>query len=276
MCDALGYTRQAYYKQIRNRSEWLEKRQQIVDSVNSIRKELPKTGTVKIHAHFRQQWAAQGIKIGRDKTFDVLRESGLLQRKRKRSKPQTTWSAHWRKKHPDLAKNTIVTRANELWVSDITYLPINASWCYLFLITDAYSHKIVGYHVSYRLDTSAALQALQMALSERKDTAELIHHSDRGIQYCSHSYVRLLKKNRIRVSMTQSGSPYDNAIAERINGIVKHELIYPFGELTSLEQAKTRVKEAVTKYNNLRLHQSLQYKTPESVHMKCKPLSVIT
>jgi transposase InsO family protein len=122
-----------------------------------------------------------------------------------------------------------------------------------------------------RIDTSAALQALQMALEGVDKAEDLIHHSDRGIQYCSHSYVRLLRKHEIAVSMTQTGSPYDNAIAERVNGIIKHELIFPFGQIQDLQQAKTRVQEAVTKYNHLRLHQSLKYKTPNIVHSECKP-----
>lgn len=271
----LGYSRQAYYKQVRSRSEWLIKSQKILASVQEIRQELPKTGTIKILEHCQANWKKQGIKIGRDKTFNLLRERGLLQRKHRRSKPQTTWSNHWLRKHPDLTKHTTFTEPNQLWVSDITYLELGEYWCYLFLITDAVSRKIVGYEVSRRLDTSSALKALQMAIDQNPVTDGLIHHSDRGIQYCSHSYIKKLGKYNVSVSMTQTGSPYDNAIAERINGIMKNELIYPFGKLHDIQHAKIRVQKAVVKYNEMRLHQSIGYKTPESVHLSCKPTSVL-
>ncbi|MFT5512251.1 MAG: putative transposase [Bacteroidia bacterium] len=255
----MGYSRQAYYKQIRSRSEWLIKKQKILESVNEIRKELPKTGTIKIMEHCQEYWMSQGIKIGRDKTFNLLRENGMLQRRRKRYKPQTTWSNHWLRKHPDLIKHSTFDRPNQLWVSDITYLPMGKGWCYLFLTTDAVSRKVVGYHVSRRLDASSALKALSMAITENPVRDRLIHHSDRGVQYCSHSYVKKLNQHDIKISMTQSGSPYDNAIAERINGILKHELIFPFGDLNSIEEVKNRVKHAIASYNHLRLHQSIGY-----------------
>ena len=188
MCDVLGYSRQAYYKQLRIKSEWLLKNQIIVESVHQIRTDLPKTGTVKILKECQQKWAEKGIKIGRDKTFNLLREEGLLQRKHRKRKPQTTMSKHWFKKYPDLIKDQEFTRPNQLWVSDITYIDINSTWAYLFLITDAVSHKIVGHHLSNRIDTAAAIEALDKALEKEKPKAELIHHSDRGIQYCSHAY----------------------------------------------------------------------------------------
>lgn len=275
LCDLLGYSRQAYYKQLRSRSEWLLKSKVILESVREIRKTLPKTGTLKIIEHCRDNWKQEGIKIGRDKTFSLLRENGLLQRKHKRNKPQTTWSNHWLKKHPDLIKHQTFSRPNELWVSDITYLPLPLNWCYLFLITDAVSRRIVGYHVAKGLDTTGALKALNMALVQNKDRVGLIHHSDRGIQYCSHAYVNMLSKQSIKISMTQTGSPYDNAIAERINGIIKHELIFPHGPLTDLEHARETVTIAVNRYNNIRLHQSLNYQTPHYVHLNSQPLVVI-
>ena len=267
----LGYSRQAYYKQLRNRSEWLLKSKIIVDSVRQIRTTLPRTGTLKLIEHCQQKWKQQGIKIGRDKTFDILREHGLLQRKHKQNKPQTTWSNHWLRKHPNLIKEKKFDQSNQLWVSDITYLPIPTGWCYLFLITDGFSRKIVGYHVSIGLDANAAVKALKMALNNNPNTEGLIHHSDRGIQYCSHAYVQVLKKAKVNISMTQTGSPYDNAIAERINGIIKHELIFPFGKLRNLEHAKSSVLTAVKRYNEQRLHTSLNYKTPYQVHLNSQP-----
>ena len=275
MCDVLGYSRQAYYKQLKTRSEWLVKRNIILDSVNAIRQVLPKTGTIKLMVHCQNNCKQQGIKIGRDKTFDLLREQGLLQRKRKRTKPQTTWSNHWLKKHPDLIKNQTFSKPNQLWVSDITYLPTLKGWCYLFLIMDAISRKIVGYHVSRNLDSNSAVRALQMALNTNTELHGLIHHSDRGIQYCRHSYIKMLNKHDISVSMTQSGNPYDNAKAERINGTIKNELIYPFGQIVDVEEAKRRVQEAVSRYNNIRLHQNLSYNTPNIIHLNCKPPNVL-
>jgi transposase InsO family protein len=271
MCDVLGYSRQAYYKQVRTQSEWVLKNQIIIESVHQIREHLPKTGTVKIWKECQKKWYNKGIKIGRDKTFNLLREQGLLQRKHRKKKPQTTMSNHWFKKYPDLIKENEFTRPNQLWVSDITYIDINSSWAYLFLITDAVSHKIVGHHLSNRIDTLAAIEALNKAIKTEKPNKELIHHSDRGIQYCSHAYTRVLGKHGINISMTQSGSPYDNAIAERINGILKHELIFPFGKLFTIEQAQKRINTAVRNYNSLRLHQSIGYKTPESVHKTVNP-----
>lgn len=262
----LGRSRQAYYKQIKHQSEWMLKASIIVDSVKKIRADLPKTGTVKIHKQCRQEWAESGIKIGRDKTFNILREHGLLQRKRRQNKPQTTMSKHWLKKYPDLIKGNSFLYANQLWVSDITYLKVNEQWEYLFLITDAVSHKIVGYHLSKKMDATSAVAALKMALKSEKLNHHLIHHSDRGIQYCSHIYTNLLTKYNINISMTQSGSPYDNAIAERINGILKHELIYPFGVLNTIIEAEKRVKTAIESYNEKRLHQSIKYLTPNIEH----------
>lgn len=275
MCDVLGYSRQAYYKQLRQRSEWAVKAQVITESVRQIRASLPQTGTVKILEHCRSSWDAQGIKIGRDKTYQLLREQGLLLRKRRSKKPKTTWSNHWLKRYPDLVKHHRFTKPNQLWVSDITYVNVDQAWCYLFLITDAVSRKIVGYHLSRRIDTSSAISALKMAINQNQVTHALIHHSDRGIQYCSKRYTRLLEQHNIGISMTQSGSPYDNAIAERINGIIKNELIYPFGKLTCLKDAKKRVIKAVESYNSKRLHQSLNYQTPNRVHLNCKPIEVL-
>jgi putative transposase len=272
MCDVLGYSRQAYYKQLRQQSEWMLKTKIIIESVKQIRTDLPKTGTVKIHKKYQNEWAEKGVKVGRDKTFDILRENGLLQRKRRQSKPRTTMSNHWYKKYPDLIKGQTFMYANQLWVSDITYVMVDTKWVYLFLITDAVSHKIVGYHLSRRLDATSAVNAMKLALKNEKPGPNLVHHSDRGIQYCSNTYTNLLLKNKVQISMTQSGSPYDNAIAERINGILKNELIYPFGELKSIEHAHLRVNKAVKDYNNLRLHMSIEYKTPDIEHQNCKPI----
>lgn len=259
----LGYSRQAFYKQVSRSNKQLLEESIVLETVKQVRAELPKTGTVKLMHHCNQTWLSNGIKMGRDKTYKLLRDNKLLLRNRKRNTPQTTWSNHWLKKYPDLVKEGVFTQPNQLWVADITYLPVReGKWCYIFLITDAVTKMIMGYHVSAGLDATAADFALKMALGNTKNTENLIHHSDRGIQYCSQKYTTQLQRNHIKISMTQSGNPRDNAIAERINGILKNELIYPFGTIENLSHARITVKTAVEKYNNKRLHQHLNYKTP--------------
>jgi transposase InsO family protein len=171
------------------------------------------------------------------------------------------------KKYPDLIRNIKLSRADELWVSDITYIRlVKREFGYLSLITDAYSRKIVGFCMHYNLSAYGPLQALQMALAGRSGNQSLIHHSDRGSQYCSDDYVSLLNKNAISISMTQSGNPKDNAIAERVNGILKQELlkdIYP-----DMQQARRGVETAVDIYNRLRPHSSVDMLTPEKAHSK--------
>lgn len=249
----------------------LLKEEAIIKMVNICREHMPKTGTVKLLAHFRQSWSSQGIDVGRDSLNTILRSHNLLIRKRRRSKPKTTNSFHSFRRYPDLFnvnKNHFI-RPNQVWVSDITYLPIEGKqkWCYLFLITDVVSKKIVGYQLSGNMSTISAVNALKMAINNNAGlNKNLIHHSDRGVQYCSDKYVRLLKEHEISISMTQSGSPYDNAVAERINGILKHELIYPFGKLQTIDQARERVKIAIDTYNKQRKHMSVNYLTPEMAH----------
>lgn len=245
----------------------------IIKMVNTCRERMPKTGTVKLLEHFRQSWFSQGIHVGRDSLNTILRSHNLLIRKRRRSVPKTTNSFHSFRCYPDLinaSKNEYI-KPNQVWVSDITYVPIEGpkKWCYLFLITDLVSKKIVGYHLSGNMSTTSAINALKMAIqNNNKHIKRLIHHSDRGVQYCSDKYVRMLKENDILISMTQSGSPYDNAVAERINGILKHELIYPFGKMQNIEQARQRVKIAIDTYNTQRKHMSVNYLTPEMAHQK--------
>lgn len=236
---------------------------------------MPKTGTVKLLKHFQRSWQSQGIEVGRDSLNTILRTHNLLIRKRRRSIPKTTNSFHSFRRYPDLIntnKNEF-TIPNQVWVSDITYIPIEGpnKWCYLFLITDMISKKIVGHYLSGNMSTKSAIHALSMAIKKNgKHLKCLIHHSDRGIQYCCESYVGLLKKNNIQISMTQSGNPYDNAVAERINGILKHELIYPFGKMYSIDQARERTKKAIYTYNNLRTHMGVNFLTPTIAHQKDK------
>lgn len=270
----LGRSRQAYYKQIRSQSEKQFQEMVVLEAVREIRRELPQTGTVKLIRECRETWESKGIRMGRDRTYSLLRDHHMLLRKTKKTRPKTTWSKHWLNKYSNLIQEVSFTHPNQLWVADITYLPIESPgrWCYLFLITDAVSRKIVGYHVSKGLDARSAEKALSMALKQNADTKGLIHHSDRGIQYCSNSYVKKLKMNGMRISMTQTGSPYENALAERINGIIKHELIYPFGAIATIQEASNRVEKAVQLYNRKRLHSSIGYRTPELTHQTSQPI----
>ena len=203
--------------------------------------------------------------IGRDMFFGLLEANGLLIRKRKRNKPRTTFSGHRYKKHPDLIKDLTLSRADELWVSDITYIHLpKKSFAYLSLVTDAYSRKIVGFCLHATLNAQGPLKALEMAASVRTTDRPLIHHSDRGIQYCCTAYVDKLTHNGIAISMTQSGDPRDNAIAERVNGILKQELlkhVYP-----GIRQARQEVTAAIDIYNRLRPHSSIDMMTPEKAH----------
>jgi transposase InsO family protein len=207
-----------------------------------------------------------GIKMGRDKLYDLLADHGMLI-KRKKRKPMTTDSDHPFFKYGNLVRGVIMTRINQIWVSDITYIRVAHGFAYLSLVTDAYSRKIVGHCLHNTLGTAGPLNALQMAVDEAGiSTGQyLIHHSDRGLQYCCADYITLLRKHFIAVSMTQNGDPYENAIAERVNGILKMEfgLFMTFRTLSAASQA---VDTAVNNYNTIRPHMSLHLKTPFSVH----------
>lgn len=211
-----------------------------------------------------------GIKMGRDALFDLLAANQLLVRRRKR-KVQTTYSSHWMRKYPNLIKEFAPTGINQLWVSDITYWRITSgNHLYISLVTDAFSRKIVGYNVAETLEAVESVQALQMALSAFKGAdrpKQLIHHSDRGIQYCSGNYVKLLQDYTIRISMTESGDPLENAIAERVNGILKEEYLNHY-ETHNINSAKEQLKKAITLYNGTRPHLSLSNHTPEKAHSR--------
>jgi putative transposase len=205
------------------------------------------------------------IKIGRDALFDLLREHNLLTRKRKRA-VQTTFSKHGYQKYSNLIKQYEPLAANLLWVSDITYICLEESFAYLSLITDAYSRKIVGFYLAPTLEAVECINALQRAIDGCPDCSQLVHHSDRGIQYCSIAYVDLLKRHRIKISMTENGDPLENAIAERVNGILKEELLkqkYP-----DFETARKEVARAIVIYNALRPHSSCDMLTPQIAHLQ--------
>ncbi|WP_185096808.1 IS3 family transposase, partial [Chitinophaga barathri] len=206
------------------------------------------------------------LAIGRDRFFDLLRAHNLLVKK-SRKYVYTTHSRHHYRKWPNLIQNWRPQLPGQLWVSDITYLRTPARFLYLSLVTDACSRKIVGYHLSQQLKVKGCLSALQKAIKDNKAAAgnPLIHHSDRGIQYCCDAYVTVLTDHRIRISMTQSGSPYDNAIAERVNGILKSELGLD-KTFQDYAQAVAATHQAIHLYNQVRIHRACAMRTPQMVH----------
>ena len=189
-----------------------------------IRSQQPRCGGRKLLIMLQPFLKQQKISIGRDAFFNLLAKNKLLVRNRKRS-VHTTNSKHFFYRYPNLVKSFTPRHAHELWVADITYIPVKDRFAYLHLITDAYSRKIVGFHTSDNMRVDSAVVALQKALDQKPADAIVIHHSDRGMQYCSNEYVKLLTQHHARISMTQNGDPYENAMAERVNGILKTELI---------------------------------------------------
>ncbi len=206
------------------------------------------------------------IDLGRDALFNVLREHNLLIRKRRSRKAQTTFSKHWYRKYKNLIPGFEPLAPNLLWVSDITYIVIEQGFAYLSLVTDAYSRKVVGFYLSQTLEATGCIRALQMALNSCDNTANLIHHSDRGVQYCSHEYVALLEDRTVQISMTENGDPLENAIAERVNGILKDELLQD--KYSSFKEAQKSVAKAISVYNSLRPHSSCDMLTPQVAHQQ--------
>lgn len=224
-------------------------------------------GGRKLYAVLRATMEQQGLSMGRDAFFDLLRENGLLIRK-KRRKTITTWSKHPYRKYRNLIKDFIPTAPNQLWVSDITYLKTESCFLYLSMITDAYSRKIIGYDLADNLESVNALYALQMAIESTGALPNpLIHHSDRGIQYCSHEYVNLLRHHHIQISMTENGDPLENAIAERINGIIKNEYLL-HQTIQNKQHAIQLVEQAINLYNHERPHLSCNMLPPEQIHQE--------
>jgi len=271
LCRLFGKTRHAYYDALWRKENSLVKEDIILQEVIQIRKDLPALGTRKLHYVLQPRLASHKISIGRDYLFDLLAEHRLLIRRRKR-KIITTDSRHWMRKYSNIIKTITVNRPEQIWVSDITYIRMVNQWGYLSLITDAYSRKIMGY--SFRSDMAAegCVEALQMALNNRIYKEPLIHHSDRGSQYCSHQYVSLLLQNNIAISMTENGDPYENALAERMNGIIKTEFNLYNSQL-GFEQTGKQISKSISAYNSLRPHASCDYLTPEETHLQSEQLN---
>lgn len=230
------------------------------------RRILPRIGGKKLYAMIHPLLQAQSLKTGRDKLFTLLRKHDLLIKNKKRY-ITTTDSKHWLRKYPNLIKNLKTTKPEQIWVSDITYVKTDEGTCYLNLVTDAFSRKIMGYSIADNMTAEAMKTAYEMAISQRSYCHPLIHHSDRGLQYCSEEYVKLSTDATITISMTENGDPYENALAERMNRTLKEE--FGLGRLLySKQQAFRLIEEAVVLYNNRRPHWSLNMKTPQHVHLQ--------
>jgi transposase InsO family protein len=263
VCNNYDMHRDAYYKCTKRNQARKDVESKVLKLVNKERIDQPRVGGIKLYKDLRETFERMGIKVGRDRLFDILRANGLLIKPKKAS-CRTTDSYHRFHKYNNLVKDVDVTAPNQVWVSDITYIRTVNGFCYLALITDMYSRKIVGYDISDSLELAGCLRALQTAIASARPKDGLIHHSDRGIQYCSNQYVSELQKRKFKISMTEENHCYENAIAERVNGILKDEF-YLDQCFFSTQNASKATKSAIEIYNNKRLHISLGYKTPEVV-----------
>ena len=271
-CRLFGHCRQAFYQSKADIEKEAEHERRIIDAVREIRTEDPRIGGYKLWLMLTSMFGREYVP-GRDRFFVIMRRKGLMLPK---PKPRhTTNSNHRYHKWKNLIKNYIPMESNRLWVADITYIALSdGDVCYLHLITDAYSHKIVGWALADTLRAAVSMQALQMAIDQavalRGSDAltGLIHHSDRGVQYCCDAYVTMLKEHDITISMTEDYKPTDNAIAERINGILKVENVYPQRQLPTFEYARNLIPRFIQFYNYRRPHMSIGYKVPAVAHME--------
>ncbi|MBP6121258.1 MULTISPECIES: IS3 family transposase [Providencia] len=266
VCLFMGISRQAWYQSLRRECGKEIQFQSIIKQVTSIRLQQPRLGTRKLH-YLLQQQLDPALHIGRDRLFQILRYAQLLVIP-KRAYYKITNSHHCFHRHPNLLKSgvnqVVASHPEQVWVADITYLPLRKGTAYISLVTDILSRKIVGYHVHESLHTHNVSMAFKMALAGRRKDSSLVHHSDRGIQYCSTEYQKLHERHGVICSMTDGYDCYQNALAERVNGILKMEYLLVKPE--DISQARKMLKEAVEIYNTQRPHLSLKYKTPDEVH----------
>lgn len=264
MTSCFDLKRDAFYKYKRRARRRLNREQEIVRIVLKKRKTLPREGVRKLKKSLDKELSLAKLNIGRDALFTILRKHKMLTLKKKRY-TRTTNSWHRFYKYNNLIRDKAITKPNQVWVSDITYIRTAKGFCYLALVTDMYSRKIVGYDLSNSLELQGCVNALKRALKQSKNINGLVHHSDRGIQYCSNQYTAMLKKNNIAISMTEENHCYENAIAERVNGILKDEF-YLDQIFDHKAHAARATKSAINLYNQVRLHLSLDYKTPDMVY----------
>lgn len=270
LCRLFGKSRQAFYNRNWDLSEQEQTEIMVVELIRQVRRELPGLGGHKMYKCIYQPLRSNNLKVGRDKMFAIMRKYHLLIDRKRRS-PKTTQSHYWFRRYPNLIKAFVPSESEQLWVADITYVCIGYDFNYLSLITDAHSRKIMGYCLHPYLTNEGTLKALKMAFSERAKATTVIHHSDRGVQYCSFDYVDMLRKNSCSISMTENGEAYENPIAERVNGILKTEF-----NLSQVFKSRTdallTVQRSINAYNNLRPHMSCDYLTPNQAHLTTQPL----
>jgi len=271
ICDWFGITRQAHYQRAGRQQQRGRDETDLIEMVRAIRRRHPRMGGRKLLHKLRPKIAKEGIAIGRDRFFDLLARYDLLLPPVRRQR-RTTWSGLWR--CPNRLDGLAVTRVQQVWVCDITYLETEQGFCYLSLVTDAFSRYIVGYDVSTSLAVEGARRALDMAIAQTHlPVAGLIHHSDHGVQYTCHAYRNRLAAEGILSSMGEIGNCYDNPQAERVNGILKLE--YGLGELlldvdharsANVDHARSATIEGVWLYNHERPHLALEYENPVNIH----------
>jgi len=271
ICNEFAISRQGYYKARAQKEKTEDEQHKLIDKVLKLRSQMPMLGGRKLYVLLKQEIESLSKPIGRDKLFKLLRNNGLLI-KPKKYRPRTTESRHRFKKYDNLIKDLEINRINQVHVSDITYLRTVDRFCYLFLVTDLYSRRIMGEDLSESLAIEGGMRALKKATDKVKNPECSIHHSDRGIQYCSNIYTDELKSLGIKISMSEQANPYENAVAERVNGILKQEFMLD-KTFPDIKTAWKAVKEAIKTYNEKRPHMSLGYKTPEQIYRAYNELS---
>ena len=264
ICKGYFVTRDAFYKHKKRYVKRIKIEKQVLEIVHKRRRTLPREGARKLMKSLKMDFEKHHIKIGRDQLLRILRENELLIRRKKYSS-RTTNSHHRFYKYKNSIKDVVIHRPNQVWAADITYIRTIKGFCYLALLTDMYSRKIVGFDLSDSLELTGCVRALKKALYHNRGLKNLTHHSDRGIQYCSNVYTNELIRKKIAISMTEENHCYENALAERVNGILKDEF-YLDQTFDSVEKAKKATKNAIKLYNSKRLHLSLDYKIPNDVH----------
>jgi transposase InsO family protein len=272
LCGLFGKTRHAYYDHLWSEAEWEKTKTAVLEIVAVVRKRQPKLGTRRLYHKIEGSLANNALKVGRDTLHALLLEAGMTVRVKRRHRPRTTDSNHGFPLYPNLVKGVVPTGPNQQWVSDITYLSLPGCFCFLSLVTDAYSRMVVGYNLSLQMAAEQTIVALEMALATLPEgELDLIHHSDRGSQYACYAHTGILIARGVRISMTEDSDPRDNGIAERVNGILKDEqgLEVMFG---SLEEAWEKVREAIEIYNFERPHGSIDYLSPAEAHAMSGPI----
>jgi transposase InsO family protein len=264
LCEYYGVSRNGYYKRQAEKVNEAMGREIILEMILKERQQQPRIGGKKLYHIYKAAIHEIAPHCGRDKFFGILKSNGLLVA-RKHSSTRTTNSFHRFHTYKNLVLGLPLERPNQVWVSDITYLRTGSKFAYLSLITDKYSRKIIGWYLSENLGMEGSIKALQKALSTCSNPAGVIHHSDRGIQYCSNPYTQMLQKRKMLISMTEENHCYENGLAERVNGILKDEYLLD-SSFNDFKQAKQACEQAIMMYNTRRPHWALKFKTPEEVH----------